>query len=163
MNGQEAEQFLFAEARLLDENQLQAWLALAAEDFRYWIPVNTDQIDPELHLSIVYETKKQCADRIFRVSESGMHHTQDPPSRTTRFVTNVEVFPGTSDDEVVLGCNTLLFEVRAAGQRRNAQPTALPARCQYRLRRDNGIWRMTFKKVLFVNVDGPLDTLTHYF
>ena len=32
------QQFLFHEARLLDERRLQEWLALYAEDAEYWVP-----------------------------------------------------------------------------------------------------------------------------
>lgn len=35
---QEAEAFLFREARLLDERRLDDWLALFTDDSRYWIP-----------------------------------------------------------------------------------------------------------------------------
>ena len=36
---QEIAQFLYAEAELLDERRHDEWLALLAEDIRYWMPM----------------------------------------------------------------------------------------------------------------------------
>ncbi len=35
----EVEQFLYREARLLDERRFHEWLELFADDVRYWMPV----------------------------------------------------------------------------------------------------------------------------
>ena len=37
----EVEQFLYREARLLDERRFHAWLALFTDDVRYWMPVRS--------------------------------------------------------------------------------------------------------------------------
>jgi ketosteroid isomerase-like protein len=42
----EVEQFLFREARLLDQQRLDEWLALFAEDATYWVPLERGQKDP---------------------------------------------------------------------------------------------------------------------
>jgi len=36
---QEIEEFLYREADLLDERRYEDWLALVAEDVRYWMPM----------------------------------------------------------------------------------------------------------------------------
>ena len=51
------QQFLFHEARLLDERRLQEWLALYAEDAEYWVPYAWNQQSPKDHVSLFYETK----------------------------------------------------------------------------------------------------------
>ena len=38
--------FVADEARLLDDLDFAAWLALYAEDARYWVPVSTEQRTP---------------------------------------------------------------------------------------------------------------------
>jgi benzoate/toluate 1,2-dioxygenase beta subunit len=158
----EAEEFLFTEARLLDERKLEDWLELTADDFMYWIPLNDEDSHPETHLSIIYDSKADCRERIFRVLESGMNHPQDPPSRTARFVTNVEVIDN-SGSEAELRCNTLLYEYRSgSGRPDTTSPNIYPARCHYRLRKTGEDWRMTFKKVSFVTMDGPLNAMTFF-
>ena len=111
MDWSEGQAFLSVEARLLDERDLESWLALTSEDFVYWIPVNTADADPRVHLSILYEDRRECAERIYRIMESGLNHSQDPPSNTVRFVSNIEV--QSDDSEAVLRCNTLLYEYRS--------------------------------------------------
>jgi 3-phenylpropionate/cinnamic acid dioxygenase small subunit len=39
----EIEQFLYREARLLDNRQYHAWLDLFTDDVRYWMPVRTSR------------------------------------------------------------------------------------------------------------------------
>ena len=36
---QEIEEFLYREAELLDERRYEDWLALIADDIRYWMPM----------------------------------------------------------------------------------------------------------------------------
>jgi 3-phenylpropionate/cinnamic acid dioxygenase small subunit len=39
----EVEQFLYREARLLDERRFHEWLLLFTEDVRYWMPVRSNR------------------------------------------------------------------------------------------------------------------------
>ena len=39
----EIEQFLYREARLLDDRKFHEWLELLTEDIRYWMPVRTNR------------------------------------------------------------------------------------------------------------------------
>lgn len=52
----ELEQFLYREARLLDEQRWDEWEALWTPDGEYWVPSRPDQPDPVRHVSLVYET-----------------------------------------------------------------------------------------------------------
>ena len=54
LSRQEAEDFLFEEARLLDERLFEAWLHLFTEDGLYWIPIVEDA-DPTTQTSILYD------------------------------------------------------------------------------------------------------------
>jgi benzoate/toluate 1,2-dioxygenase beta subunit len=162
MNRQDAEDFLFNEARLLDDNDLRAWLDLTDDDFVYWIPVNDPDSDPTRHLSIIYDNKAQCSERIFRILDSGLNHPQDPDSATVRFVSNVQVEPQ-SAGAVMIRCNTLLYEYRNRAARRDSITLIHhPARCEYSLRDHDGTWLMTQKKVTFIHLDGPLDAMTYF-
>ena len=38
----EVEQFLYREARLLDERRFHEWVELFTEDVRYWMPVRSN-------------------------------------------------------------------------------------------------------------------------
>ena len=49
--------FVLREARLLDQQRLEDWLDLFAEDGHYWMPVERGQTDPRLTTSLMYEDK----------------------------------------------------------------------------------------------------------
>ena len=114
-----AHQFLVEEAALLDAADYSGWLNLLTDDIRYVMPVRVttargapasngmDHFDEDL-----YALRK-------RVQRLATDHawTEDPPSRTRHFVTNVRTFragPGELDVESAL----LLF--RSRGDTRDA-------------------------------------------
>ena len=45
---QAVEQFLYREARLMDESRYEEWEALWADDGVYWVPCNDDDTDPNI-------------------------------------------------------------------------------------------------------------------
>ncbi len=47
--------FVYLEARLIDEGRFDEWLALWAPDGVYWMPLDYQQTDPKLVTSLLYE------------------------------------------------------------------------------------------------------------
>jgi 3-phenylpropionate/cinnamic acid dioxygenase small subunit len=88
--------FLIEEARLLDVDLLDEWLALTAEELSYTMPVRRTTMrgqgpgfDPTMgHFD---HDRAAMEFRINRVTKSGHGFADDPPSRTRRLVTNVRV------------------------------------------------------------------------
>lgn len=119
---QEVHQFLVWEAELLDSRRYRDWLDLFTEDIVYRMPVRVtkahtlegsilngmDHFDEDM-----YSLKK-------RVQRFETEHawTEDPPSRTRHFVTNVRVYPGEGDGEYTVKSYVLLF--RSRGDTRDA-------------------------------------------
>lgn len=148
----EVEQFLYREARLADESRYREWEALWTDDALYWVPANGDDADPTTRMSIIYDNRSRIATRI-RQLETGKRHSQAPPSRLRRLVSNVEVLGTTEDGDTLAGANFVIYESRERG-------VALWAgRAEYRLRRGDDGWRMAAKKVTLVDNDRPLPTL----
>lgn len=119
------EQFYFREARLLDERKYQQWLALVAEDVEYTLPsrhtvfVDPKKRDSEALLNVEQElsagtdanfrsenylTLSIRVMRAFKVNS----WTDNPPARTTRFISNVEVLPGVASDCLQVFSNILI-------------------------------------------------------
>ncbi len=72
--------FVYAEARLLDLQRHDEWLALFAEDGHYWVPLQgARQVDPEVHNSIAYEDRLLLQLRVARLKDPRAH-SQRPPS-----------------------------------------------------------------------------------
>lgn len=94
----ELEQFLYFEARLLDERRFDEWLKLLADDIKYWMPTRYNRLlreqDREMatqfEIANFDEDKHSMAQRVFRLA-TGMAWAEDPPSRTRHLVNNVWV------------------------------------------------------------------------
>ena len=148
----ELSQFLYREARLQDEHRYQEWEALWTDDGVYWVPANGDDPDPETCMSILYDNRSRIALRV-RQLMTGRRHTQEPRSRLRRVLSNVELLDRRGD-EVEIGANAMVFESNRRGD------TVWAARNEFVLRREGENWRMARKKVVLVNNDKALYTLS---
>ncbi len=148
----ELTQFITTEARLQDEHRYDEWEALWADDGVYWVPANGDDIDPEQQMSIIYDNRSRIALRI-KQFHTGKRHSQSPPSRLRRVVSNVEI-TGEDGDCLIVCANALVFESQTRGD------TVWASRNEYRLRRIQGQWRMARKKVALTNNHKALYTLS---
>lgn len=148
----EVTRFIYREARLQDDHDYDAWEALWADDGIYWIPANGDGGNPEQEMSLVYDNRSRIALRI-RQLHTGKRHTQSPRSRLRRVVSNIELL-GREGDSIRVTANAIVYESNSRGE------TVWPSRNEYVLRREGGDFRMSLKKVILVNNDKPLYTLS---
>jgi 3-phenylpropionate/cinnamic acid dioxygenase small subunit len=146
------ENFLYREARLMDTHAYDEWLALWTDDALYWVPSNDDEIDPERHVSIVYENRARLEDRIARL-KSGAAYAQDPKSRLSRIVSNVEIAEANSDGLLVQSA----FNLTAL---RRGRMDIFAGRSNYKLRGDGDSFKIAYKKVLLINNDEVIHNLT---
>jgi phthalate 3,4-dioxygenase subunit beta len=112
----EAHEFLVREAELLDERRYRDWLDLLAPDIVYRMPVRVtapETLEQGLLEDMAHfdEDLYSLRKRIERF-ETGHAWTEDPPSRTRHFVTNVRTFEGSAADEIVVKSYVLLFRSR---------------------------------------------------
>ena len=156
------EQFLYREARLLDERRFHEWLALFTDDVRYWMPIRSNRypkiskaiviLDPDRYseedltrddeLAILAETKETLGRRIARL-ETGMAWAEDPPSRTRHIITNIEVEQGDAASELKVSSNFLVYRSRAETE----QDFYVGAR-QDVLRHVDGAWKIARRKII---------------
>jgi 3-phenylpropionate/cinnamic acid dioxygenase small subunit len=141
----EVEQFLYREARLLDERRFHEWLQLFTDDVCYWMVTrsnlyprsskaiailnpgrNVDETTEEDGLAVLDETKKTLEGRIARL-ETGMAWAEDPPSRTRHLIANIEVAPGHTASELEVFSSFIVYRNRSeteqdfyVGKRRDA-------------------------------------------
>lgn len=148
----EVTQFIYREARLQDEHEYEAWEALWTADGVYWVPANGADIDPDAQMSIIYDNRSRIALRV-RQLQSGKRHSQSPQSRLRRLVSNIELLVA-ADEQLRVAANVLVFESNLRGD------TLWAARTEYTLRHEQGELRMAHKKVVLVNNDKPLYTLS---
>jgi 3-phenylpropionate/cinnamic acid dioxygenase small subunit len=115
----EIEQFLYHEARLLDERRFAEWYELLADDIRYVMPTRYNRTRREAarefaaadEAQLFDEDKQSLAQRIRRLA-SGTAWAEDPPSRTRHFVSNVVVHSTVNPGEFEVDCYYLLYRSR---------------------------------------------------
>jgi phthalate 3,4-dioxygenase subunit beta len=93
---QDAHQFLVEEAALLDAADYAGWLNLLCEDIRYLMPVRVTTargagFDSLADMGHFDEDMYSLRKRVERLATDHAW-TEDPPSRTRHFVTNVRTF-----------------------------------------------------------------------
>src|SRR5688500_3579584 len=108
---QDAEDFLYREAALLDEGRLDERLALFTDDGRYRLPIASG--DDEMEPALVDDDRERLEERVYRLT-STQAHAQLPPSQTVHHVHNVQV-EALSEEEVLLRCTVTVHEVRVGG------------------------------------------------
>jgi 3-phenylpropionate/cinnamic acid dioxygenase small subunit len=71
-------EFVYREARLLDEKRFDEWYDLYADDARYWMPLTRGQPNGETHTSLFYEDKLLLKMRIERLRHPNAFSQQQP-------------------------------------------------------------------------------------
>lgn len=141
----EVEEFLFLEARLLDERRFDDWMALFTDDGVYWVPASPGQQSPFDELSIYYEDRTLMDVRIRRLQNPATH-AQIPPSRTRHLVANV-VVADAGDDGLEARSKLVMFEYRDERQ------IVFAADCRHMLRRHGAGFQIASKRVDLVDCD----------
>jgi 3-phenylpropionate/cinnamic acid dioxygenase small subunit len=158
----EVEQFLYREARLLDERRFHEWLELFTDDVRYWMAARRNRypksskaiaiLDPDRHveedstedleLAILDENKQTLTARVARL-DTGMAWAEDPPSRTRHVLANIEVERGDAGSELEVYSNFIVYRSRSETE----QDFYVGARRDV-LRRVDGAWMIARRKLI---------------
>ena len=105
------ENFLFAEAALLDSWRLDEWLALFTPDARYLVPpTDLPDADPERDVMFIDDDFARLEGRVARL-KSRYAHREYPVSRTRRLIGNVRL-TAVSEDEIAAEASFVVYRAR---------------------------------------------------
>ncbi len=149
----EVEIFLYREAELADTHRYDEWFKLWTRELLYWVPCNTDDLDPKRKISFVYDDRDKLEERLYRLGTKHAH-SQQPKSRLARTVSNV-LF---EDYEPARGGAVISRFV--CGEARGGEQTVWMGRVRHTLVREEGRLLMKEKKVFLLNNDMPMGNLT---
>ncbi|MDX6364863.1 MAG: p-cumate 2,3-dioxygenase subunit beta [Streptomyces sp.] len=137
----EIEDFLYAEAALLDAWSLDDWLELFDPDAKYEVPCNdAPDGDPDTDLLLIDDDHTRLRARVARLN-SRRAHREYPHSRTNHQIFNVRV--ADPDDAKDIGVTASFTVWRFRGGR----TSCYVGQYRYRLRRsDNKGFRIAFKR-----------------
>ena len=108
---QTIEDFLYAEAALLDEWRLDEWLELLTEDATYEVPsTDTPDGDPQTTLSIIADDITRIRSRVKQLLGKSAW-AENPPSRTRRLISNVRI-RGVEGERIAVTANFAVYRMR---------------------------------------------------
>jgi 3-phenylpropionate/cinnamic acid dioxygenase small subunit len=152
---QEIAEFLYREADLLDERRYDDWLALLADDIRYWMPMRRNVKYGEEAREFTRDTTdinwfdegKDTLTRRVRQIQTGIHWAEEPVSRISHLVSNVQILeanPSFADArEVQVKCRFLIYRNRV-----ETETDILVGKREDLLRRDGQDWRIARRKII---------------
>jgi benzoate/toluate 1,2-dioxygenase beta subunit len=150
-------QFLFFEARLLDERRWNEWEALFLDDGVYWAPATPDQPNPFDHVSLIYEDQLLRKVRIARFASPAAPSLRPFP-RTAHFVANVMI--DRHDPETgVAAINSRFLMIEYRGDVRRFYGGVY----HHEIVEDGGGFRIRVKRVDLVDCDGPHESSSIWF
>lgn len=137
--------FLHLESLALDERRFRDWLTAFADDARYEVPVRvTREKLAEWELSptsrIFDDTKRTLEFRVERL-ETDFAWSEQPPSRTRHYVTNVLVELTETAEEYLVHSNCLIYRSRGD----DPNPSIFSTQRKDRIRRVGDSWEIVHR------------------
>jgi 3-phenylpropionate/cinnamic acid dioxygenase small subunit len=148
----EIAQFLYAEAELLDERRHDEWLALLADDIRYWMPMRRNVKYGDEAREFTRETEdiswfdegKETLTRRVRQIKTGIHWAEEPQSRITHMLSNVMLLDVSPDgQEVTAKSRFLIYRNRV-----ETETDLLVGKREDTLRRAGDTWQIARRKII---------------
>ena len=147
-------EFVAHEARLIDEQRFDDWLALFADDGRYWVPLGgAAQAEGAAHNALADEDRLLLALRVQRL-KNPKAHSQHPRSRCQHVLQPSQQIAG---DAHAGSCElrTPFLYIEARG----AQQLLLAGSATHRLVRVGDAWRIRLKRVDLLDAGEPLPAI----
>jgi p-cumate 2,3-dioxygenase beta subunit len=108
---QDVEDFLYAEAALIDELKLDQWLALFLDDATYHVPaLDVREAAPADSLYLIMDTMPRLQSRVRQYQGRAMW-VENPPSRTRHMVSNIRIL-ATQGDTLQVAANFVVYRLR---------------------------------------------------
>jgi 3-phenylpropionate/cinnamic acid dioxygenase small subunit len=148
------EDFVAAEAALLDAARFDEWLALFTDDGHYWVPLQgSRQADPVSHNSIAYEDRLLLQLRVDRLKDPRAH-SQHPRSECQHLLQrSVLLETDAAAGTVVLRTPFIYVEARGDEQ------VLLAGTCRHQLVRRGPDWSIRQKRVDLLNAGRALPAI----
>jgi benzoate/toluate 1,2-dioxygenase beta subunit len=146
-------QFLYREARLLDERRFEEWAVLFTDDGIYWAPTDPAATSPDTSVSLFFDDRRSMDARIKRLRHPEAH-VAIPHSHTAHMLGNIEA--AQKDGQVIADA---VFHV---AEYRHTEPRWYAGRVQYILVPHEDAFRISCKKVTLVNSMASLTSMAFY-
>ncbi len=143
------------EARLLDERRYDDWVALFAEDARYWVPVSPAMQSPREGPSHFHDDIQVLRVRTHRLANPRAFGAEPPP-RTAHIISGITVEE--DGDMIIAGSSQIMLEYRNRDGF-EADSRVFGGRVTHHLRRGGDDFRIVVKRIDLVNAEGPFNAM----
>jgi 3-phenylpropionate/cinnamic acid dioxygenase small subunit len=144
--------FIAHEARLIDEQRFDEWLALFAEDGRYWVPLaGAAQEEGAAYNALADEDRLLLSLRVERL-KNPKAHSQHPRSRCQHVLQASQQVAG---DAGACELRTPFLYIESRG----ARQLLLAGSATHRLVRVGDQWRIRLKRVDLLDAGEPLPAI----
>ncbi|MDB4224952.1 aromatic-ring-hydroxylating dioxygenase subunit beta [Granulosicoccus sp.] len=143
--------FIYAEARMLDEQRYDEWLALWLDDGHYWMPLDYQQTDPHLVTSFMYEDLFMLRLRVQRLN-GARTFSQKPKSRSNHVIQRPFI-DELHEDKIITNTSMHYVETRMDDQ------FLLALTATHELRIVEGTIRIANKRVDLLNCDAAFGNI----
>jgi 3-phenylpropionate/cinnamic acid dioxygenase small subunit len=146
----DVEEFLYAEAELLDERRFTEWLDLLTDDVRYWMPMRRnvkfgeqerENTREQQDMNWFDEGKATLTQRVQQIL-TGVHWAEEPLSRVCHMVSNVQLVHVTAA-EVTVKSRFLIYRNRLQDE-----TDFFVGKREDVLRRLEGGWKIARRKII---------------
>ena len=144
-------EFVYHEARLIDEKRLLEWLDLFSEDGLYYMPLTRDQPDGRLHTSLYYEDRLLLQVRIERLNHPNAFSQSEPS--WCQHVMQAPRIESRTPERVVLRTPYTYAEVQ--GDRQDIYLAV----AWHHLKMEDGRLKMQMKKIDLLNRNAALPSI----
>jgi 3-phenylpropionate/cinnamic acid dioxygenase small subunit len=147
--------FIHYEARLLDERRYDEWVALFADDARYWVPVSPDMQSPREGPSHFHDDIQVLQVRTHRLANPRAFGAEPPP-RTAHIISGITI---ADDGElIVAGSSQIMLEYRNRDGF-EADQRLFGGRVTHHLRAEGDNFKIVKKRVDLINAEGPFNAM----
>lgn len=145
--------FIYREARMLDEGRFEDWLELFTRDAHYWMPAEWQQTDPLLQPSLMYEDWFLLKVRVQRLT-GARTFSQKPRSRSCHVLQMPQIDELTEDGQRC--CSWTPFHYTEI---RGDDSTSFSGWLKHDLQLIDDDIRIRQKRVELLNFDAPLPAI----
>jgi 3-phenylpropionate/cinnamic acid dioxygenase small subunit len=144
-------EFVYHEARLIDEKRFDEWYELFTDDALYWMPLTRDQPIGATHTSLLYEDKLLLKVRIERLRHPNAFSQQQPSF--CQHVLQQPAVVESGERQCVLRTPFIYAEAQLD------QQIVLAGVAFHHLRGHAGGWKIQMKKIELLNREAALPSI----
>jgi 3-phenylpropionate/cinnamic acid dioxygenase small subunit len=150
-----ARDLVLKETRYLNAQDLDNWIKLYTEDGYYWMPLEVQHQNPEVHDSLIYDNTDLMQMRKHNLGNP-LSPSMQLPVKSVRILSELEISDAEDNDTDIIATAAVIAFIY------HKQQDSFAGTVTYRLRTLEHNLKIYYKRVDLINADAPLDNIMFY-